>query len=199
MSVVGIDLDGCLADFTTAYAELLIFVSGRDLLPPGWRTDPRFPSTWFWERAAGYTPEEESEVWQEHILKPGTFWQSLDLLPDAKSAIKQLNRLSMQGHDIYFLTHRMGKHAKLQTERWLYEHGMSYPTVLLTGDKAPVIASLKLDFYIDDKPDNLIEASRVMSSGLYVMDAPYNWQEVPPDLPRVKSVKDALITAGLWT
>lgn len=178
MSKLAFDIDGVLADFTSSYGHALIEVTGRNLLPDGWETNPEFPLTWYWERDAGYTKEEEQKTWNEKILSSATFWKKLAPLPDTKDVIKQINRLAREGHDIYFLTHRMGKQAKKQTEEWLYNLGVNYPTVLLSGNKTPLLQALEIDFFVDDKLSTVEDAAlHYMKRGkgcVVLKDAPYN-------------------------
>lgn len=205
---LAIDIDGCLADFSSAYGDLLIKVSGRDLLPVDRKTNPDWPTTWYWERAAGYTKEIESEVWNNHILKTGTFWEDLEPMEHASGTVRRLNALSKH-HDIYFITQRMGVRAKLQTEKWLYELGMDYPTVCLVtkGDeKVAIMQALGISFFVDDKAETVVDASRLVDPAepskfqLYVKDAPYNRVQYPAGkVTVVGSVKESLEKAGLWT
>lgn len=211
MAKLGIDIDGCLANFSLAYGELLIKVSGQDRLPPGWKTDPNFPSTWYWERAAGYSPAVEKEVWDKHIIKNPAFWEDLDCYEWAPETVRQLNRLSKKGNDVYFITQRMGDRAKLQTEKWLYELGMDYPTVCLVAshtEKVPIIRALGIGFFVDDKAETIVDVSQLVKPleqtappfYLYVKDAPYNRGVEYPNgkVKHASSVKDALEQTGLW-
>lgn len=204
---IGVDIDGVLANFSLAYGELLIEVSGKDLLPQGWRTNPEWPTTWYWEREAGYSKEVEKDVWENHILKNRSFWQDLEPLEWAPETVRQLNRLSVKGHNVYYITQRIGDGAKLQTERWLYELGSCYPTVCLVSnhlEKSPIIRALGLNFYIDDKAETVVDVSQLVVPGentfhLFVKDAPYNRVQYPAGKVKVVgSVKEALETVGLW-
>lgn len=150
MSVIGVDVDGIVANFETGYAPLLTQVSGIEfprLNTPGW------PDTWFWDRAAGVTKEQELKVWSEMITPSSTFWVDL---PPHPGAVEFLNRLDrhQRRDDVYFITNRMGKQAKCQTEEWLMCYGFEEPTVLISGDKGACCKALKVTHYIDDKNEN---------------------------------------------
>lgn len=174
---IGIDIDGVLADFNGSYARLLIR-DGLNLLPKGWEDNPNWPTTWFWERDAGYTKEAESHAWKEHILKENSqFWRKLDPLPGAKQALRRFNTVTNLGVEVLFITNRMGHRAKRQTEEWLYEFGINFPTVILAADKPPVLKSLGVTHFIDDKLDTLNDcliAGLRREVNLYLKDAPYN-------------------------
>lgn len=201
--VIVLDIDGVLANFTKAYGELLTKVGG-DKLPAGWQDDPDFPAVWYWERAAGYSKEVEERVWSKYITQKGShFWKNLEPLPTARESLMHLNSLIKQGHtECYFLTHRMGHGAKLQTEEWLYANGIDYPTVLMTGEKVPWLRLLKANFFIDDRPETIQDVARVAVEEkwpdfkLYLKQAPYNtalWGKVGS----AAVVKDALVAAGV--
>lgn len=188
----GIDIDGCLANFTDAYADLLRKVSKRDLLKGDFLSQH---AVWDWDKAAGYTSAERSAAWAE-IHRDDQFWFNLKPLRGALDAIEYLEELS-EDNDVYFITHRSGVQCKQQTEDWLFGHGITHPTVLISGDdKTPLIRGLELDFYTDDKFSTLYKANsqRLESKyvQLYLVDAPYNRGTEINGINRVKDVMSAL-------
>ena len=195
MSRLGIDIDVCLANFSQAYATELTKYTGIKF--PDFTHDTT-PNTWYWEREGGVTKEQESWVWNNRILQKGSkFWENLNPLDEAIDTIKQLDKLSKTGHSIYYITHRMGDMAKRQTEKWLYMMGMDYGTVLISGNKLPLIIGLELDAFIDDKESTIKEVvDNPVGARIYIKDANYN-KECKVGI-RVKSVKQMLIKEGLW-
>lgn len=154
-----------------------------------------FPPVWQWDRAMGITPEEEKYTWERDILNSSNFWKNLDPYPNTKPAIRWLNRLTYSGNEVYFITNRPGTKAKLQTEKWLYNLGMNYPTVIVTGDKLPFLKALKADFFIDDKPDTILEVAEanLPDLRLYVRTWAYNKDvEFPPNVRRTPDLLSAL-------
>lgn len=197
--ILGIDLDGCLANFNQRYGDLLARVAGVDLRPTGWAGNPDWPSEWNWDSdSCCYDPRVIRTVWRDLIIDSTNFWQGLEPLPRTRQTLKQLNKLGKKGHDVYFLTHRAGKKAKLQTEAWLYEHGVDFPSVLLSGEKAPIIRSLGVDVFIDDKIENVLSVLNETRARVYLVDAGYNRQDRDPKLRIVQSVEDALKMEELW-
>ena len=203
---LGFDVDGVFAEFTSKYAALLIKEDG-DRLPKGWKTDPTFPSTWYWERAAGYPREVETRVWEQGIIPSASFWYSLKPLPGAEETLRHIDTLTKApGLQCFFITNRSGNNPKRQTERWLYNKGMvEFPTVITTAVKGPVIHALDLDFYIDDKLETVNEtcalAQNVMpklKGHVYMPDYPYNRIGRHSDVIVVKDVAEALQREGLW-
>lgn len=199
MTKLALDLDGVFFDFCTPYADLLIEVDGVDRLPEGWRKDPeKHMPTWFWERHYGYTKEVEAEVWQKHILPSKDFWFKLKPLPYARETLAELNQLQKEGHEIYYLSHRHGETAMLQTQRSLYEHGIDYPSVILTGNKRDVIKALGIEFFVDDKLETVNELWDMVGKHFYLKDAPYNREGRLKEVKVIGSAKEALQKAGLW-
>ena len=153
---IGFDVDGVLARFTTAYQQLVVDVAGVDLFEPGDATDP---PCWNWPEYRGYDKNTIDKVWG-HIKGSHDFWMSLSELPDCctlRTLILDLQRW----HDIYFVTSRVGRDVKWQTEQWLRLHlQMDLPTVLMSSEKGLVAKALKLDVYVDDNADNVNDVIR---------------------------------------
>jgi hypothetical protein len=190
--------DGVLADFNTAYVGLFEKLTGVNKFPPDWKEqlDKTFPTCWNYEKLAGYTSEEVKAVWAS-IKGDPEFWYSLEPYGEVPSVCRSLN-LFIEGREAeaYFITHRMGTNVKFQTETWLRDLGIEIPTVLIAGDKTPIINSLELDAYIDDKPETVEQAVAQTKARVYLMNRPYN-QEVGVGT-RVRSVSEMLKGEGLW-
>lgn len=193
-----IDVDGVLANFTDAYAAALTRRTGI-VFPPA---SSEWPTSWYWDRDAGVSKADEMETWEKDIIQSKTFWQRLKPVENAKPTLKQLNQMTQRGDAVYFITNRLGTSVKLQTERWLYSYGVSYPTVIVTADKVPFLRALKANFFIDDKPETLIDVGRVAAEEKwdnfqpFLFDTPYNRiQNYPNNVQRAGSVLEALVMA----
>ncbi len=146
---LGIDVDGVLADFNGGYRHLFTLLTGVDRF--NGETDP---PVWNYHTHYGYTDEDASRVWTQIKIDNG-FWERLEPLPGATTFLTKLfwRRSTM---DIYFITTRVGREVKPQTERWLARHGFPNATVLIaTGDKGAIAAGLGLTHFLDDRPENL--------------------------------------------
>lgn len=188
------DMDGVLANFCLAYGNALFRATRKDLLPYGWYKDPDYPSVWDWDVEAGYSRGEINATWEKEVLSSLTFWRELEPFPTTKDIIRQVNRLSVEGREVYFITNRAGRKVQRQTEEWLQDQGVKFPTVIIAGDKAPILRALKIDFFIDDKWENVRGADP--HPHYYILDAPYN--RLGMEVPRVGSVKEAMENAGIW-
>lgn len=206
--IIGVDIDGVLANFTDAYAALLTAKTGIEFP----KNSSSWPTEWYWERAAGVNKADETAVWKDGILSTN-FWANLPRLPLAEQTLDLLMLKRWEGDQVYFITTRPGKKAKLLTEAWLQRWGFLTPTVLIAGSEAAkgqLAKALKLDVFIDDKPENceqVIEATKqqVAYDGMmsmepfyeypckvFLVDAPYNRTPQPAGIIRVSSALDAL-------
>lgn len=200
---LAIDIDGVLANFTDAYSLMLTKVSGIEFP----RASKDWPTEWYWDRTLGITKEQERHVWGQIMAEGSHYWEKLQPLEEAYRCLRQLNWIAKNDHEVYFLTNRMGYRAKYQTERWLYKHGMDYPTVILSGQKTPLLRDMNIDFFIDDKPDTIYELYEVFTKygwftnqQFYLLDAPYN-RRADLRYPGTKvalTLEEALRKAGLW-
>lgn len=158
---IGVDIDGVLSDFCTTFKDRMIEVTGVDLFPPCVISPP----VWTWPQHFGYTDEQVRRTW-DLLQKDYLFWECLT---PYQETTKFLRRLGEFGDDIYFITSRPGVDGKLQSERWLEQHGYPMPTVInvlpdaaekQTGTgplKAMVAKALRLTHFIDDRADNCRE------------------------------------------
>lgn len=194
---LGIDIDGCLADFVGGYMKLVVEMTGKDKFPAQ-RTYPDFPTSWNWDREAGYTQAEVVLAWDKIKTSP-RFWRDLPDLPTTRNVLSVLSALErVYGHNVYFLTNRMGDRAKAQTEAWLYKHGFDSPTVLLVADKGPVINALGIDVFVDDRPDTIKKVvDECPNTRVFVVDYAYNRDDRPARAEAVSSVLDMLQKLGL--
>ena len=112
---LGIDIDGVLADFNAGYIERCISVCEKDLFPPR----PFDIPIWNYPELFGYTNEEVAKVWRS-IETDKNFWLNLEPYWDAMTILERLRHLDDAGHDLYFITSRLGVMAKKQTEGWIY-------------------------------------------------------------------------------
>lgn len=175
MSIIAVDVDGVLADFSVAYRKLIIETTGRDIFPPikaGVLIDSQM-TCWDWPESYGYTRDEIGKVWK-HIGSDQCFWQFLPPLPTAVEFLFNLNHSS---HEVYFVTNRKGPNAQFQTAAWLSKHGYSnHPAVILAPrGKANILGALAADFFIDDKPDTLVSVMDALPEiATFAIDYPYN-------------------------
>jgi phosphoglycolate phosphatase-like HAD superfamily hydrolase len=173
--VVMFDVDGVLADFLHGYRSV------QELLGRTPTTEPRWDA---------YLDEQ---VWK-FIKDSSTFWQHLPSLVHRTTALR-IDSLHRDA-DVYFVTNRVGRGPKQQTETWLRHLGIFDPTVILSGRKGEMAAALGADFSIDDKAGNAVFMSyHSPKTKSYLLDAPYNQinhDVIGGTVRRVKSVDEFL-------
>lgn len=167
---VGIDLDGVVANFNVSFIERVIKVTGRDLFP----ARPFDIPCWDYPQHYGYTEQDTIDVWTD-VCKDPTFWKLLPPYATTKRDMHYLTNLAAAGHDIYFITSRPGTYAKAQTQHWLMQHGyLHIPTVLISSEKGLCCRALGLDFYIDDRWENCVDATQQSNAMIALFDRPWN-------------------------
>lgn len=169
----------------------MIKVTGKNKFPTDWGVP-----CWNWDKFYGYTKDEIDATW-ESITADRLFWQKLDSIPEHE-VFARLNTLS-KTHDVYFITNRIGIDCKQQTERALYFNGINYPTVLIAADKLPLLKTLKIDFFCDDKLETMEATTPLGKEFFYLIEAPYNQEGRSTGLRTAANIKDALTKAGLWS
>lgn len=151
--IIGIDVDGILADFNSSFIPLIKQLFNIEL-PPASDT---YPNTWYYDIAGGVSKEQSREAWKL-IAQSRNFWLDLSPYPETN---KFLRMISNRHDDIYFVTQRPGKTAKFQTETWLKRNGFhGHPTVLVSGNKGIICNCLGVNLYIDDKNENCVDVVR---------------------------------------
>lgn len=173
--IVGIDVDGVLANFNLAYSILAERMWGNDL---GRRTtDPDlWPPCWSYERVYGLEDAQVGELWKA-INQSVNFWSELDILQSPQTLQRVYSLSNRADVDLYFITSRTGATAKKQTEDWLeFRVGVRNPTVLISSDKGAVAQGLRLTHFLDDKTENCVEVkvARRKKCEVFCLAAPYN-------------------------
>jgi uncharacterized protein len=172
--IIGCDIDGVLADFNASFIQRVIDVTGVDLFP----SRPFNIPTWNYPEHYGYTPDEVSAVWRSIKADCG-FWEWLPPYPSTPSAIEHLEeRRYDYGDDIYYVTARPGIDAKAQTERWLMNHGVRRPTVLISSRKGDVCSALNIDAYVDDRWENAVDVAKTATKS-FLLVRPWNQDTKP--------------------
>ena len=162
--VIQWDVDGVLASFQSAYHKLASNMFNVEI-------DPDYlPPTWDWlEQTIG--KDKVSQLW-EHIKQDRYFWADLPSLVSYGTWQRICDLDALQ----YFVTSRVGKTAKVQTEEWLSERFCFTPTVIVSDRKADAALALRSDYVIDDKAGNVLAVYYASPKNVkvYVLDAPYN-------------------------
>jgi hypothetical protein len=178
--VIGLDVDGVLADFTRAYRVIAHELHGVPVHGCGGQP------TW---HPHDLTGPQDAEVWAVIEAAP-RFWH--DLAPVITlGEIDDLRAVAWGGTAIVYVTAR-NPITNVATKAWLAAHGLPQGEVRHAGDKVPVLAARPgLRGFLDDSPHGV---AKMAAAGLpvYVRDWPYNRQRLTIGVPRVGSVGEYL-------
>lgn len=144
--VLGVDLDGVVADFIEGLRPIAAEWLGVRLDSLTKDVSFNFPE-WNLEPCGGYEALHRFAVKQRSLFK---------VLPPVPGAPATLRRLSNRGIRIRIITHRLyiewfHKEAIQQTTEWLENNGIPYWDLCFMRDKAAVGANL----YLEDNPTNV--------------------------------------------
>ena len=179
---IGIDLDDCIVNFIDKYVAICNRLFGKPELDAQ-------PIDWEWSNF-GLTKEQHSQVW-EKVKNTYNFWTDL---PQANGVdFSRLYWLSKQ-HELFFITARVatkGASVRFQSAWWLNQHSLWCPTVIVSYDKGPLAAALKLDYFIDDRPKNCLEIKKsAPTCKVYVKNSSHNQTFSQPDIIRVQNMNE---------
>ena len=178
---IGIDVDGVLYDFVSAFRRLAQQTFGKDF--------PTFSSDWDFSNW-GLTSDEYKSLWTR--VRGSVDW-FLDNEKPYSFAVESLTLL--KNHELYFITTRcptQGETVLRQTQRQLNMLGVEFPTVVVTNDKGAVVQGLSLNFYIDDYVENLKRVQECSpSTKLFLVNQTYNNEIlIPTSWARISSLKE---------
>ena len=183
--MIGLDIDGVLADFITPFLQLLERRAGSGSIEPASITDPNFMQHPFLTRkiisecmeAASYDPE---------------FWRALAPLP-TQAQWQTLDRISAE-HQVAFITHRWVRDTydiHRVTCDWLRHHGVSDPVVYFTQEnKSVLVQKLKIETFIDDRHENCADVATETDAVVFMPDRPYNRAFEHPKVRRIRELDE---------
>lgn len=142
---LGVDMDGVIVDFTSAFKEEAETVLHRQM--------PKIKPTWAFSNW-GITKEERERVWNRIVNTDDWFYYNCNAYP----GVSQLLPWLTEQHEVFFITTRAetgGMSVQRQTQMHLADLGVQFPSVIVTSNKGAVAAALQLDAFVDDKTSNV--------------------------------------------
>lgn len=138
---LGVDIDGVLADFRSAFRDAARLCLKRDLAIEGSPED------------AALSHADIDRVWR-HVSRTANWWMGVKAYePREVANLYALARAG--GWEICFLTKRppsAGDSVQFQTQWWLEQQGFYLPAVVtVPGSRGELANALRLDLVIDDQ------------------------------------------------
>ena len=168
---IGIDLDGVVADFASAFhdVEHRLFGPDSEMRPDPPEQEEAIQSAR--ESAARETSQESrlaslrdsrrrrDAIWRV-IEATENFWETLD--PIDPSAVARIHAAMLEHQwEVFFITQRprtAGDTVQRQSQRWLVGQGFDLPSVLVIGgSRGAAAGALRLDYHVDDSPQNCLD------------------------------------------
>lgn len=146
---IGLDIDGVLADFDTAWQERAVAMGLKD--------ESTIAPAESWNISYAF-----SAMWPE-VLADKEFWLSLKPMVDPRS---------LPFEPSFYVTARGIPNE--WTEEWLEKHGFAcQPVYSTSGCKLEKVKELAPDIFVDDNWDNFVKLNR---AGIctYLLDQPHN-------------------------
>jgi 5'(3')-deoxyribonucleotidase len=183
--VLGVDLDGVVADF---YAAIRIVASEWLGVPIAQLTDQPKYGLKEW----GIPDEEAYHDLHRFAVTQRNLFEKLQPIDGAPPALRRLSDLGIR---IRIITHRLyikyfHEEAVRQTTRWLEHHGIPYWDLCFMRDKAAVGA----DLYIEDSPKN-VEQLRADGHPTIVYTNSTNLEIAPPRADNWRSAENLILEA----
>jgi hypothetical protein len=162
---IGFDMDGVLADFSSAFRQIERSLFGGEIADP-------VPSPEDEEQEASVPPVAEiarigaaemhrrrQTIWRL-IQDTEDFWTTLT--PTDPSAVARLHELTVSHRwEVFFITQRpatAGETVQRQTQRWLMRYGFDMPSVLvINGSRGAAAQALRLAYHVDDSAQNCVD------------------------------------------
>jgi uncharacterized HAD superfamily protein len=191
------DVDGVLADFVFGFTTLANELFGTKII-----TTPEQVS-WNFRTWGLMTKEQENATWD--ALKQDPYWWARLQSLAPRETFEQINALQV-ANDVVFATSRVSDVSPpgWQTKRWLRDHGIYSPSVVVTSKKGEMARAIQANFSIEDKLENawcihwISDKPQTVS---YIINRPYNQLPVTPEigkaLPRVATV-DQFLNLITW-
>ena len=167
-------MDGVLADFSSAFREHEGRLFGPS--PPAGTGraghhpagDPEKED----ERQMAARAHAEAESRRDSRGGEDAVWAAIESIPDFwttlrpldERAVRRIHELMLRHRwEVFFITQRPfteGETVQRQTQRWLVAQGFDLPSVLvLHGSRGAAAAALRLDYHVDDRPQNCIDVA----------------------------------------
>lgn len=189
--MVGLDIDGVLADFISPFLRLLEQRAGHGPIDLESINDAGFTNHPF------ISQELVSECMIDVSYDPA-FWQRLAPLP-SPDQWRALDTLSRKAR-LVFVTHRWEREnysIHQVTCDWLKKHGVSNPVVYFTQNhKSELIGQLRVELFVDDRHENCRDVAENTDAVVLMPHRPYNQGFSHPRVQRIQDFDELFAYLG---
>jgi hypothetical protein len=166
---IGFDMDGVLADFSTAFREVetRLFGASSAVAAEAPEVEAQHEDDAARPAAAASAPaprearRRRDAIWKA-IHDTPDFWGTLAPL-DAGAVPRIQEMMLRHGWEVFFITQRpstVGQTVQRQTQHWLRAQGFDLPSVLVIGgSRGAAAGALRLDYHVDDSPQNCLDVA----------------------------------------
>jgi uncharacterized HAD superfamily protein len=183
--LVGLDIDGVVADFLSPFLRILEKRIGNGPIPPETITDFTFTEhpylspevVWNCMAKVSYDPD----FWQglSSLITPAE-WQRLEQLKRQRELVFVTQRFVRESYDIHGLTCN-----------WLKTHGISEPVVHFTQEnKGELARNLGVGLFVDDRYENCQEVAEMTEAVVLMPHRPYNESFTHPGVKKIRDFNE---------
>ena len=184
--LVGLDIDGVVADFLGPFLRLIETKVGG-AIQVDTITDLSF-------KGHPVITEEALEASLAALSHERDFWPRLAPLL-APSEWEALEALSRKGR-LVFITHRHPHDTydiHQVTSDWLRKHGISKPVIHFTREyKSALVESLGVELFVDDRHENCQDVAEKTQATVFMPHRRYNQSFIHPRVKRIKNFNELL-------
>ena len=178
--MVGLDIDGVVADFLSPFLLRLEERIGKGPIPAESLRSVRLS-------AHPVLTEEAVEECAEAVRRDPGFWDGLESLL-SREQWRRLEHLS-QRRELSFITHRRGHESwdiHAVTAGWFRRHGITDPDVHFTEkEKSALVEKLGVVLFVDDNYENCGEVAEKTHIRVLMPHHPYNRSFSHPGVTRI--------------
>ena len=183
--MVGLDIDGVLADFLPPFLKILEQRAGNGPIDLESIIDPSFVSH------PAISNEIISEC-MEAVSYDARFWEDLAPLPTARQW-QALDDLSRERR-LVFVTHRYERETYSIHEvtcDWLKKHGVTNPVVYFTqNQKSELVRRLNVNLFVDDRHENCRDIAENTDAVVMMPHRCYNNSFRHPKVQRIEDLEE---------
>jgi hypothetical protein len=163
---IGFDMDGVLADFSSAFREVELSLFG-----PSSEVNAESPEVEAANEENDETPPAaDGKTPGEIRRRRDAIWSAIHHTPDFWTTLRPLDPTAVarihetmlrRSWEVFFITQRpatVGRTVQRQTQEWLHQQGFDMPSVLvISGSRGAAAGALRLTYHVDDSPQNCID------------------------------------------